>query len=349
MARAFTLAGMGLVWVLSAACSSKSGAPAGAGGSGGAGGTSGGASGSAGKSSGSGPAISSAPPAWARPADCGGIGNLCPNLSGCAEKSVCQLEGNVCIPKYAADAQALPDRSAETPYCAAYTCMTFDEASCFCTGDAGKSVPACKSPSELALLCVSLGASCDEQPCCDGYSCVSDGAGHKQCQVPCETNADCADTGCCTDPHEVGVDICSPKSACDNPCKKRGAACMGSATVSANCCTGTCVIADNPAFAGCRPTCLTNADCDTGCCVPFDGKSNGFCADAAFCSCGNVGAECGPNAPDCCAGTSCGAYKTETFTCSPSCKVAADCSTQCCSLFKDQDNGVCVPAADCGL
>src|SRR6187399_1252850 len=154
---------------------SGGGANAGAG-AGGTGGTSGagragsgaaqaGASGKAGAAT-TGPAITSAPPAWLPPADCGGIGDTCPNgLAGCSTRSSCQLEGYVCIPRLEPGATALPSRTAETPYCAAYTCMTFEEASCFCTGAAGKVTPSCSSPSALAGLCVGKDSSCESKAC----------------------------------------------------------------------------------------------------------------------------------------------------------------------------------------
>jgi hypothetical protein len=65
----------------SVAGSGSGGAGRGGGGSGG----NAGRGGAAGTGSAAAPAITEAPPAWVRPSDCGGIGNLCPNLSGCAE------------------------------------------------------------------------------------------------------------------------------------------------------------------------------------------------------------------------------------------------------------------------
>ena len=55
------------------------------------------------------------------------MGNPC--SEGCGG-AACQLEGNVCVPFAEVGASA----SACLPYCLAYACMTFDEASCFCTG-----------------------------------------------------------------------------------------------------------------------------------------------------------------------------------------------------------------------
>ncbi|MBN1612068.1 MAG: hypothetical protein JW940_35885, partial [Polyangiaceae bacterium] len=79
------------------------------------GGTTGGSAGSGGSSSE--PAISSAPPAWIRPDDCGGIGDRCADILGCGSLSSCQLVGNVCIPKLEDGATSLPGRTPETPYC----------------------------------------------------------------------------------------------------------------------------------------------------------------------------------------------------------------------------------------
>ena len=353
MNRLLTLTGAGLCLASALGCSSSSKPSGNTGGSGGAAGTSsavggGSSAGSGGKSSVNGPAITSAPPAWVRPADCGGVGNLCPNLSGCAAKSACQLFGNVCIPAFDAT-KPLPGRSAETPYCAAYSCMTFDQASCFCTGEAGKTEPACESPSALALLCVSKGSSCATDPCCDGYSCVDVGHGQKQCQVACKTNTDCADTGCCTDPHETGVNICSPKAACDTPCKKTAdTTCTpGTTTTASDCCDGNCFPNDVPAFAGCRASCATSADCKSGCCQPYSDGTYGFCTDAVYCTCAAVGTACGSAPPYCCAGNTCGGNDTDGYKCAPSCKVNADCATKCCSLFTGEDNGICADASRC--
>ena len=96
----------------------------------------------------------------------------------------------------------------------------------------------------------------------------------------------------------------------------------------------------------------TNAQCDTGCCQMYSDGNGGFCADASFCSCGTAGAVCGTNSPDCCTGTICAGNDstgTTGFSCHPSCKVAADCATQCCAMLTGEDGGVCVAASECGL
>jgi len=342
-------AGLGFLLSLAVGCSSggktgtgSAGQSAGGAASTAGNGATGGAHANTGGATSSGPPITSAPAAWAPPADCGGIGNLCPNLSGCAAKSSCQLEGNVCIPAFDV-AKGLPGRTADTPYCAAYTCMTFEQASCFCTGPAGKTVSSCTSPSALAGLCVGPLANCAQTPCCDGLSCVDNGHHGQQCQIKCQSNADCTDTGCCTDPNEVGVNICSPKAACDSPCKKLGDTNCTQNTLSAlsNCCNGDCIQGDNPSFKGCRPLCNTNADCSTGCCEPFS-NGGGFCVDASFCTCPAIGAACGPNLPDCCAGSACGGDGKGGFVCYQSCNSKADCPSQCCSTLTGSDTNVCL-------
>ena len=345
MVRAFIVAGLGLVCALAVGCSSKS-SDAGAAGAAGASASNGGMSGRGGASSVSGPAIASAPPAWVRPADCGGIGNLCPNLSGCGDRSVCQLFGNVCVTKFD-DKGQLSGRTPETPYCAAYQCMSFDDASCFCTGEAGKSVPQCHSPAELALLCTGESFGCGNTACCDGLQCVTGASGAKSCQKPCAAATDCPDTGCCADPNESGKNVCSPKAACDNPCKRTGQACDN--TASGTCCTGGCLQSDNPDFNGCRPECGTNADCASGCCQLYsDSTSKGFCTAAKYCSCGAVGVACSGHEPACCAGNSC-AVIDGNASCLPACKVDGECASKCCLLFTGEDNGVCREAAACGL
>ena len=323
------------------------GSAAGSGGSsagrGGRGGTSGRGSGGSSGAPIVGPAISSAPPAWVRPDDCGGIGNLCPNLSGCGDRSTCQLEGNVCIPALEPGATSLPAKSAERPYCASYTCMTFEEASCFCTGDAGDANPSCSSPAALAGLCMGQGRSCTDMPCCDELACVDFGTGGaKVCEQACTTGADC-ETGCCTDLRDTGDLICAEQEACDNPCKKRGEACtQGSMTMPNDCCRGACVESDNPDFAGCRPRCTTDADCpDTGCCTLFTNSTNGFCADAIYCTCGEAGAACGQQGQAlCCEGLHC-VGNEQMRTCSPECTGPADCPNNCCIQVTGVDFMVC--------
>ncbi|HWP06878.1 MAG TPA: hypothetical protein VNN72_14090 [Polyangiaceae bacterium] len=326
------------------------GSSAGKGGGGGTGGTAGSAqAGTSGTGGGStGPAITSAPPSWMPPADCGGIGDTCPNgLAGCSTKSTCQLEGYVCIPRLATGATTLPGRTAETPYCAAYTCMTFEEASCFCTGEAGKVTPSCSSPSALAGLCVGKDSSCESKACCDGLTCVETNGG-KRCEEPCKSASDCS-TGCCTDLYDTGVSICATMTACTTPCKKRGEACNGGDfDTPTDCCRGSCVQSDNPDFGGCRPTCSTSADCDTGCCQLFSDSTNGFCTDAKYCTCPGDGGACGPGLAYCCEGMSCVGKSATEFECRPDCTTDADCTNGKCSPLSDDSGSICLPCANHG-
>jgi hypothetical protein len=302
-------------------------------------GTTGGAVGSGGSSNE--PPISSAPAAWTRPDDCGGIGDRCADILGCGSLSSCQLVGDVCIPKLEEGATSLPGRTAETPYCAAYTCMTFEEASCFCTGEAGTQTPSCSSPSALAGLCAGEDTSCATKACCDGLSCVEVGSS-KSCVHECSDDSECS-TGCCTDRLDIGVPICSDLEACTNPCKKRGEACtQGSSTTSDDCCRGACVESENDDFAGCRPICTTNADCpETGCCVPFSNSSNGFCADALYCSCTAAAEPCGPDRPTCCEGTICAGQSADTLTCRTLCTDDSDCAPASCRALSDDSAKIC--------
>src|SRR5689334_9349677 len=163
-----------------------------------------------------GPPITMAPATWTRPADCSGVGDTCPGgIFDCTGKSVCQTEGYVCIPPGADMGLKLQPPSAERPYCLAYQCMTFDEASCFCTGKAATQFPSCSSPSAAAGLCQGAGGSCTTKQCCDGLTCVKQSGTVSTCEKPCSKGSDC-DTGCCTDPHETGQTICAPMTACQN-------------------------------------------------------------------------------------------------------------------------------------
>jgi len=271
-------------------------------------------------------------------------------LSGCAARSTCQLEGNVCIPALVPGAATLPGKTMERPYCAAYTCMTFEEASCFCTGEAGKTEPRCQSPAALAGLCQGPKGSCDaDHPCCDGVSCVSHGGKSAACEKTCAADTDC-DTGCCTDLYDTGTKICAQKAACDSPCKKTGdTTCNpGSATMANDCCRGSCNQGQNPDWIGCRPNCTTNADCpETGCCMQYSNSTDGFCTNAIYCMCSAVGASCGPGNPFCCDDGECAGQSAETLTCLQKCKLPTDCSSGCCTALSMSDITVCEPPEYC--
>jgi hypothetical protein len=268
------------------------------------------------------------PDTWMRPADCHGVGNLC--SMGC-NGSVCQLVGDVCIPPWGPG--GFPGWSPETPYCMAFTCMTYEEASCFCTGAAAAQFPSCKSgPAAVAGLCAGEQSGCVNGACCKGLNCVNVSPNVAICYQTCTTNADC-DTGCCTDLKDTGDLECAPMSACQNACVKRGSAC----TEQTTCCNGTCVTGTtDPNWLGCRPTCSANVDCDTACCEPFAGGGGGFCVDPKYCGCGGIDKTC-------LEGSTCVTFDMgASFTCAKNCKMKSDCPSMCCTLpFPDKDYGSC--------
>jgi hypothetical protein len=277
------------------------------------------------------PPITTAPPDWVRPADCLGVGQTCD--LGCSSGAICQLEGYVCIPKPGANGPA--GQAADTPYCLAYACMTFDQASCFCTGPAGAQYEACAyGPPAVAGLCAVDGVSCNDTPCCEGLRCTAVSPTSRVCYKPCAHGSDCA-TGCCTDLKDTGDLECAPASACQKPCVKRGGSCSSGSTT---CCNGTCVESTSPDQAGCRPTCSTSADCDTGCCVLFANQSIGFCTSIGFCGCG----------AGCPAGSSCLSFDGSNLGCYKDCKEDTDCPGKCCtSDIPGKDHGSCVTSTNC--
>jgi hypothetical protein len=289
-------------------------------------------------SKGSAPAISDAPDSWKPLANCGGVGGLCDTLS-CGARSMCQTVGKVCIPSVD-KGKSLPGISAERPYCLAYTCMTYEEASCFCTGDAAKVKTICADgPKAVAGLCASRESSCLNTSCCDGLVCVPESTGKATCFEPCTNHEECA-TDCCTDLKDTGQTVCALKTECVDPCSKEGDIC----TQDQRCCQGVCVInTANPDFLGCRRACTSNEDCQTGCCQRFPDSEDGFCTDARYCRCGEAGAACGPNEPECCEEAVCSALgESEDLLCRAKCKVASDCPSGCCSLpFPNEEYGVC--------
>ncbi|HEY7372119.1 MAG TPA: hypothetical protein VIF57_08180 [Polyangia bacterium] len=275
--------------------------------------------------------ITSVPADWSRPADCHGVGELCDGL-GCGDGGMCQLLGSVCTPLV--DINNPPGFSVDTPYCLAYVCMTYDQASCFCTGPAAAQYPLCNSgPAGVAGLCVGEGSACDETACCNGLGCIALSPTNKACYRRCAAGGDC-DTGCCTDWRDTGDQLCAAQTACAAPCTKRGQTCAS----NADCCNGVCVMDANPDWNGCRPGCTTNADCDTGCCTLFANSTTGFCTDAGYCGCGAA----------CAAGSSCTTFDNRTYACRPDCTDAADCASQCCSGdIPGADHGVCL-TTECG-
>jgi hypothetical protein len=225
--------------------------------------------------------------------------------------------------------------------------MTFEEASCFCTGDGVPSTVDCSSPGALAGLCGGPNGSCTDRPCCDGLSCIDLGSS-RICQQPCSKDTDC-ESGCCTDRYDTGSLVCAEPEACTKPCKKSGEACTPATSTSpTDCCQGTCVTSQNPELAGCRPSCTENEHCDTGCCVPLAGSTNGYCASAEYCSCLAEGTSCGPDKPKCCEGTMC-AGSSSALTCRRLCTTEADCpGTECLPLFDGSASVCAAPCASLG-
>jgi hypothetical protein len=284
-----------------------------------------------------GPPIQSAPDAWIA-SNCGGVGNLC--SMNCDPAGQCQIGLDVCVPM--AGPKGFPGQSPQTPYCLAATCMTYEQASCFCKGAAGSQFSDCAlGPPAVVGLCGTEGTSCSNRPCCGGLKCVKDTPSSGTCYKTCQTGADCS-SNCCTDLKSTGDLECAPATACTSACAQQGSAC----TNSIQCCNGTCVTSTtNPDFAGCRPSCTTNSDCFSNCCRMFSNASGGFCVDARYCNCTPVGADC-TNTQNCCAGSTCGAVNGggTQFTCLQNCMGASDCDGGCCSTYiAGTNHGTCSP------
>ncbi len=222
----------------------------------------------------SGPAIPSAPAQWMAPADCGGIGNVCPDLSGCGSQSECQLLGNVCVPS--AGPNGLGEDCPQTPYCLGSSCMTYAQASCFCTGEAGAQFSACAcGPAAVVGLCASEGTSCATTACCDcqGLKCETDSVSGTVCRQACTQNTDCA-TGCC----DTSTGFCHDGLYCN--CADAGVGCGGTGP---SCCPGsTCLTyqTDGGGPFACYQNCTQASQCAPGmlCSQNLPGTSHGACA-----------------------------------------------------------------------
>lgn len=293
------------------------------------------------------PVIDSAPPAWALPSDCKGVGNTC--NEGCQNPdSACQLEGNICIP-----GGSLRSQTAETPYCASYTCMTFDEASCYCLGTYGVTRPDCASPEQLAGLCGSSHDDCESaSDCCEGMACIPERySSDLHCREACETDEDCA-SGCCNDSLDTGVKICSDARFCETACKLEGETdCTdGDPNTPSFCCRGSCIETDDER-AGCRPRCEESSECESNCCLPFT-SGGGYCAPSTFCDesgepPGGSTSPCNEGA-GCAEGEDCVLSENEEFAgCQPACDQDDDCASGCCLMYQSADGGFCVDALYC--
>jgi hypothetical protein len=222
----------------------------------------------------SGPAITSAPAQWMRPADCGGIGDLCPDL-GCGSQSECQLLGHYCVPS--AGPNGLGEDCPQTPYCLGSSCMNYQQASCLCTGEAGVQMfPACAcGPSAVVGLCAAEGASCAKTKCCNcqGLKCVTDSVSGTVCRQSCSQNTDC-NTGCC----DTSTGFCHDSLYC-NCLNDGGTGCGGSGP---QCCPGSTCLTYNSDGGGpfqCYVNCTQQAQCPAGtrCSQNIAGMSHGAC------------------------------------------------------------------------
>ncbi len=263
--------------------------------------------------------ITSPPPSWVRPADLGASGTFARKAVG--PRSV-SWSGQVCEPGAGVGASA----SSSAPYCLAYDCMTFEEASCFCTGDAGSQDSRCAcGPAAVLGLCAAEGVSCATTPCCDcqGLTCVTDRVSGTVCRQPCSQNADCA-TGCC----DTSTGVCHDGLYCN--CVDAGSGCGGAGP---NCCPGSTCLSfsgDGGGPYSCYQTCAQSPDCATGCC----NQSSGLCEDALECVCLPAGATCGDSSRECCSGTVCVSFAADgggPYACTPTCTGQSDCSSGCCS------------------
>ncbi len=204
------------------------------------------------------PSTASVPAQWVRPADCSGIGNSC--AAGCGQ-GVCQVVGDICVPS------ANPSSAASScgAYCFPFACVTFDEASCLCTNDAGVQYSQCAcGPAALAGLCGTDGDPCGVTPCCScqGLKCVTDAITGSACRTRCTKNSDCA-TNCCS----TSGGVCQDSLYCT--CADAGATCASGSLPL--CCQGsTCVapVADGGGGSTCAENCATSSDCQSGCCLP---------------------------------------------------------------------------------
>lgn len=289
------------------------------------------------------PPITSAPASWAPPADCNGVGDVCPNgIFDCSGMSVCQLEGNVCIPPGSDTGLKLQPRTMERPYCLAYQCMTYEEASCFCTGKAGKQFPTCSSPGAVAGLCTGEGSSCTKDKCCDGLTCIKQSSTVSTCQKTCTQASDC-NTGCCSDQYGTGQTICAPEAECK--CREAAASCVTKA-----CCDGLTCVKESPTASVCAKACAQASDCDTGCCTDAHETGKTYCEPAIQCQkpCKKRGEACDSSSNDCCNGTCVfGSTNSDFNGCRPRCNTGPDCDTGCCIPFKSSPGGFCADAKYC--
>jgi len=288
--------------------------------------------------------LTEVPDAWERPDDCGGIGELCWD---CGERGICQTLTETCVSERAILDTENNAQTDETPYCEAYACMNFEEASCYCTGPAGELTPECADgPAGVAGLCQPEGSSCTEDACCGELTCLNWDLNRETCYQACTVAEDC-DSGCCTDLKDTGDLVCAPARACDNQCKREGEDCAD----QSECCRGACNSdASFPEWSGCRPRCADDSDCDGGCCIQYANTSSGFCADPGYCACQPEYTECGPDSRACCDSQLCLTEDASStgFACRDTCTAGDQCESGCCAgTINGSDLLLCVDAIYC--
>jgi hypothetical protein len=107
--------------------------------------------------------------------------------------------------------------------------------------------------------------------------------------------------------------------------------------------------AASPELRGCHPACNVAADCASGCCFPFEGKTNGYCLDPKWCTCGADGARCGTTLPKCCDTQLCvgGDAQASFYECRKRCTANTDCTTNCCVAIGTTGVSACLDAMYC--
>jgi hypothetical protein len=193
--------------------------------------------------------------------------------------------------------------------------------------------------------CVADGESCAEgATCCDELVCLSLNDGPLLCHAPCSEHTDCG-SGCCVDVRMGGAasqKLCGEAEICfPNGCEPEGGESCGS---DAPCCAGLlCVGGATPeARNGCRQSCASSDDCESGCCVPLGNRDGGFCDEAIYCACIELGETCPDSGRTCCEASRCARFGDDPFSCLATCESDEDCGGNCCSAVSNGAS-VCAP------
>jgi len=135
--------------------------------------------------------------------------------------------------------------------------------------------------------------------------------------------------------------LCGDATICfPDGCEAEGESCAADAPCCASlaCVSGAVPESRN----GCRVRCENNEDCESGCCTPFSGGEGGFCDDAAYCMCIEMGDACMGSGRSCCDGSRCARFGDDAFSCLPTCETDEECGGNCCSEIREGAN-VCAP------